>query len=200
MSARYSSKSLSRSRQRKLLASVEYKGLVYAATPQCNSTGSLTLINAVNKGLTDTSRIGTKIRIVSINLRGFCAVTPTTGVDQIHRIMLVVDGAPNGALPALGDILLVNNTYSFADPQQIPRFKILFDKTVDLNNTAESGSIHSFRATVNTPFEVHFNSNSLGDIRDFVSGALYIVLIGSSTAGATAGSVNYNTRVLYTDL
>jgi len=190
----------SKQRQNSLLRSVEYKGLVFAATPNCNTTGAISLINAVNKALTDTGRIGTKIRIVGVQARGFCAVTPGTGVDQVHRIMIVKDLACTGAMPAIGDILLAVNTYSFADPNALPRFQILFDRVYDLNASAESSSIRSFRVNLPVKFEVHYNANSLGDIRDFVSGALYFVVLGSSVAGATAGSVNYNTRILFTDL
>jgi len=132
-------------------------------------------------------------------MRGFCAVTPGTGVDQIHRVLLVQDLAPEGVAPAITDILSAATVYSFPVGESAWRFKILWDQSVDLNATAESGSIHSFGVTLNLNTLELFNPSSVGNISDVQSNAIYAIVIGTSAAGATAGSVNYNTLIEYTD-
>ncbi len=134
-----------------------------------------------------------------ISIRGFSAVTPATGVDQIHRVMVVLDLAPEGAAPAIADILNSVTVYSFPVGENAWRFRILYDSTVDLSATAESGSIHSFSWSQNLNAPELFGPGSSGTVTDVLSNALWLVVIGTSAAGATAGSVNYNTLLEFTD-
>jgi len=178
----------------------EIKYLITAATTAANSTGAITLLNAVPKGDDENQRVGRSLTPTSIKFSGFTSVTPGTGVDQVHRHMIVWDRFPNGATPAITDILLANNVYAFLDPINSPRFKILWDVTTPLNATAEAGSIRVVRASVPLRTTVYYNENSLGDIRDILSGALFLVTIGTSAAGATAGSTNWNAKFSFTDV
>lgn len=177
----------------------ETKSLVAALAPATNTTGSITLLNAIAKGTNDTGRIGNQVVIKSVWIRGFAAVTPATGVDQIHRYMLVWDKAPEGATPAITDILNAVTVYSFPNEDNRWRFKLMFDKTFSLNATAEAGSIKPIKPFIKCIKKVHYNDNSLGDIRDIQSGALYFVAIGTSAAGATAGSYTGQSIIKFLD-
>jgi len=175
------------------------KSIVVAGTPAANTGGSLTLLNVPVRGTTENNRIGSKIAIKRLALRGFCAATPATGVDQVHRVVLVKDLACEGAAPAIGDILSTINTYSFPVGETAWRFTILWDRTFDLNASAESGTIRSFSVDLPLSFTEFFNPSTAGTIADVQSGALWLIVIGSSAAGATAGSVNFNTLVEFLD-
>lgn len=177
----------------------ETKNLVAALAPNVNTGGNLLLCNAIAKGTTDTTRVGNEVIVKSIRVRGFASVTPGTGVDQLHRYLVVWDVAPSGASPAILDILNAVNVYSFINEDNAWRFRILFDETVALNSTAESGSIHELDRTLKVNRKIHFNDNSLGDIRDIQSGALFFIAIGTSAAGATAGTFTGNSLVEYID-
>jgi len=177
----------------------EVKSLIVTATPNANSGGVIQLLSAVVRGTTENTRVGSQLRTRALELSGFCAVTPATGVDQIHRLMIVRDFAPNGATPTLGDILSATSVYSFVNENSLWRFHVYYDHCFDLSATAESGSIASFRKKIKLGYVVQYNANALGDIRDCDSGALFIVIIGTSAAGVTAGSCNYSARLTYTD-
>jgi len=195
--------SLRKTKQRSnagLLKTIEEKTLTVDATPAANSTGNLTLLNAITKGTTDNTRVGTRVNIRRLQIRGFCAVTPTTGVDQLHRVMLIVDQQANAAAPTLATILQATTVYSFPDPEYVDRFRIIYDRTFALNATAESGSIIPFNIDLRTKVDTHFNASAYGDIRDIISGSIYLGVIGTSAAGGTAGSVNLSTIVRFTDL
>ncbi len=181
------------------LSAPEMKSIVVAAAPAANSGGSLTLLNIPLKGTTENSRVGSKISLRRLSLRGFCAVTPGTGVDQIHRVILVKDIAPEGVTPAITDILSSVSVYSFPVNESAWRFTILWDKTIDLSATAESGSIRSFGVSMPLGFPELFGPGSAGTIADIQSGSLYCIVIGTSSAGATAGSVSFNSLTEFTD-
>lgn len=178
----------------------EIKYLITAATSAANSTGVVVLLNAVPKGDDENQRIGRSLSPTSLKFSGFTSVTPGTGVDQVHRHMIVWDRFPNGATPAITDILLANNVYSFPDPINSPRFQILSDRIVSLNATAEAGSIRVLRASIPLRGTVFYNENSLGDIRDILTGALFLIVIGTSAAGVTAGTTNWNAKFSFTDV
>lgn len=177
----------------------ETKNIVVALAPNVDSGGSLLLCNSILKGTSDTARVGNEVIVKSVRLRGFAAVTPATGVDQLHRYMLVWDVAPNGASPNITDVVNAINTYSFINENNAWRFRILFDQTVPLSASAESGSIVEFDRTVKVNRKIHFNDNALGDIRDIQSGAIFFIAIGTSAAGATAGTFTGNSLVEYID-
>ena len=157
------------------------------------------MLNAVAKGTNDTSRVGNQIIVRSVHQRGFGSVTPATGVDQLHRYLLLVDRAPSGVAPAITDILNAVNVYAFINEDNRWRFKILYDETFNLNATAESGSIRAVNKMIRMVQKIHYNDNSLGDIRDIQSGAIYWLAIGTSAAGATAGTFTGNSIISYID-
>lgn len=178
----------------------ETKSVVTSLTPNCNTGGNLLLCNSVLKGTTDTSRIGNEIIVKTIHVRGFASVTPGTGVDQIHRFLVVWDAAPSGVSPNITDILNAITVYSFPNEDNASwRFKILYDHSFALSATAESGSIVALDKVLAVNRKVHYNDNALGDIRDIQSGALYFVTIGTSAAGATAGTFTGNSIVKFID-
>ncbi len=177
----------------------EVKSIVVAGAPAANTGGSLTLLNIPLKGTTESARVGNRITIKRLTLRGFCAATPSTGVDQIHRLLLVKDNATEGSTPALLDVLSAATVYSFPNSDNVWRFQILWDRTFDLNASAEAGTIRSFSVSLPLNYLEFFNSGSAGTVADIQAGALWFIVVGTSTAGATAGSVSFNTLVEYED-
>lgn len=123
------------------------------------------------------------------------AVTAGTGVDQIQRVLVVIDGQPNGVAPGVTDVL------SSASPNALPnisyrkRFKILMDKTFFLNASGEAGSTRVFTGRVPVNSITYYNAGSAGTVADIATNSLYLITVGSQAAGATAGSL---TGTVYT--
>jgi hypothetical protein len=128
------------------------------------------------------------------------AVTGTTGVDQTQRFILVFDRQSNGAAPAITDVLDSNSPFSLFNKDNAQRFRIVTDVVKVLNASAESGSTHVtgiIRKRLNVA--VMYNSGTAGTIADINTGGLFLITLGSSTAGATAGSVVGRVCVNFTD-
>ncbi len=112
---------------------------------------------------------------------------------------LVLDKAVEGTTPSIADIFSSVNTYSFPVSETAWRFQILSDRVFDLNASAEAGTIKSFEFQTNLNCLETFGASSAGTVADIQSGALWLVVIGTSAAGASAGTVTFNTLVEFRD-
>lgn len=174
---------------------------------QCNTGGSITLLNGTAQGTDFTNRIGRKIICKSVFIRGTCGLevaeagnmgTAIACPSQQARCIILIDYQPNGALPAMTDILQSVAGLS-ASQQQLnlnnrDRFKIVSDSTYSfdgyyVNNTATT-AVAAFGRTINQikkykklNLETIYNSGSTGGVADIQSGALIMAWIGSAVAG-----------------
>lgn len=132
----------------------------------------------------------------------YFGVTPTTGLDQLHRYSLVVDRQVNGVLPAAGSHLTANTPAGVRSLVQRKRYKTLWDKTYCLNASTEPGS---FRAVhqyfkLKRPLITEFNNGTAGTIADISTNALYFYLVGTLNAAGTTGLLYGTLRIRYTDM
>ena len=106
----------------------KYKDTVISIS--MNIAGSQTLLNGLHSGNTADRRIGMKVSIRSIELRGYTYATPGTGGDQIHRALLLVDKQANAGAPTLLtdylDPATVNGMRNLANRK---RFKNIWDRS-----------------------------------------------------------------------
>lgn len=180
--------------------SIEFKTIDVTVGPVvADSTGSVTLLNGITQGTDYTNRIGRKITLRSIEIKGQNYVTPATGVDQNQRVLIVHDNDPTGALPAITDILTGITPVALRNLNNRTRFNILLDKRFQLNATAEPTSTRLWKYYKRFYKDMEFNGNNFGDIRDITKGALYYVSLGNVAAGATAGASFSNARIRFTD-
>ncbi len=110
-------------------------------------------INIIAQGNTESTRIGRKSVIRQINWRytltlGLTDATATPGVGEVVRLILYLDKQCNGATAAILDILDTANFQSFNQLANKNRFRILMDRTHDLNRT---GLASDNAAVVSTP-------------------------------------------------
>ena len=97
-----------------------------------DTTGSITLINGVATGSDFTDRIGRKIILKSVYVRGIIKPVDSQTNDALCRMMVVYDMQANGAAPAITDILKSATSQSQLNMNNRDRFKIIFDKVVAL--------------------------------------------------------------------
>lgn len=178
---------------------IEFKTIDVAPNVTADTTGSVTLLNGLTQGTDYTNRIGRKVTLRSIEIKGQNFVTPATGVDQNQRILIVHDRDPTGVLPAITDILTAVTPVALRNLNNRTRFTILMDKRFQLNATAEPTSTRLWKYYKRFYKMMDFNGNNFGDIRDITNGAIYYVSLGNVAAGATAGGSFANVRIRYTD-
>lgn len=167
-----------------------------------NTTGAFQLMNPSQPGTGPGQRIGMKVSLTSVELRHHNYCTPTTGVTQIHRVMIVLDTQPNGVALALLQVLVAVDVYSPKTLANRNRFRILSDKNYVVGaftqgNSRNFGHIYiKFRK----PVIVEFNNGVAGTIGDIVNNSIYCILIGTEPAGPGAGTMYAYSRIRYTDV
>lgn len=188
------------------------------ATYQVNSTGVITLLANPVLGSDFNQRIGRKIFLKSFYVKGNLmhnvARTATNGqqVGDHCRMIIFCDFQPNGAVPAITDLLVAADPTSQLNLNNRDRFRILADKEYVLDpylvDRTTAGSMYA--STTNQVkfvkkfkkigIETIYNATNGGTIADINSGALYMLWIGMATAGAGTASSFYGTsRVRYAD-
>ena len=182
-----------------LLNPGELKSVDTLVSLAADSTTAVKLLNGIPRGDEISERIGRQVTLKSIEMRLRSKVTAGTGVDQEHRIIVVYDRQTNAAACSVADVLASSNVLYPRNLENRRRFRILFDRIVQLNASAESGShkIIKWYRRLNHP--VTFNAGDAGTVADITTGSLYCLVIGSEAAGATAGTVSGRVRVRFDD-
>lgn len=184
-----------------------------------NTTGSVTSMYQPTLGTDFTNRVGRKTTIKSIQARGIVRVrlaeSMASGVTspQLIRWMMILDTQPNGALPAVTDILAASLPQSPLNLNNRDRFKVIIDKQWVLDPYEKSTT--ATQAIVSTTnqcralkvyrkcnIETIFNATNGGSVADITSGAIIQLLIGNQpTDGAGGpGEAAIQTRIRFQDM
>jgi len=183
----------------------EFKAIDVATDSAVNAGGALVLLNGCTRGSDIANRIGRQIVVKSIqfNISNYSA--DATGIDQTHRVLLVYDKQSNGVTPAVTDILTASTCWAMRNLNNRNRFIILYDNVMAVKGddpaqwTSGNVRIHETRYYRRHNLKVQFNAGDAGTVADMATGALYMILIGSVAAGATAGNSIGNCRVRFID-
>lgn len=172
---------------------------VYAA----DVTGSITLISGVATGTDYTNRIGRKILVNSIYVRGVVFTVGSNTNNSLARLMLVYDKQPTGALPVMTDILNSSTSVDQLNPNNRDRFAIIMDKQFGLGANvnavyANTPNIFPIKKFKKCNLEIVFDGTTSG-IASISTGAIYGVVIGNQTA-TTGPDFDISYRIRFTDL
>lgn len=188
-------------------------------TGEINSTGNIGLACVVPMGPGSNQRIGRKIAWKSFFLRGSFSAKASATANKI-AILLVYDKQvtqgtpPTNVLPAITDILSAASPSALNNPQNLSRFRIMMRKDFvvfggvpttlpDTNGNLTTTCGYLLDEMVDLRMKpAEFKSVSTGDgsIGDYVSGALYFVIIGSQPTGAGACDITVNARTRFVDV
>jgi hypothetical protein len=181
---------------------VDISGASYVA----DTTGTVTLLNSIAQGSDNTNRLGRECVIRDVAIRGFEVPTSSSIQPQATRLVLVWDNAPNGAAPAITDVLTAANPWSFPNVNNIARFTILHDELFVLGTTQATGAAGAVADhTVNrVDLSVRVNSATqfLGTttgIASIQNGALFMLTMGSAAPGS-GGTFSLGTRCTFVDV
>lgn len=175
------------------------------ATYACDTTGSVTLLSGVATGTDLTDRIGRKIMLKSVQVRGTIMNTDSNTSDQMARVMVVYDKQPTGTAPAITAILTAARAEAFNNLDNRDRFSVIFDTKVavaGISDTATqsfagSPTVHAIDEYRRLKHEVIFSGTG-ATAASISSGALWLVTVG--TRAAASGSIFIaNCRVRFTD-
>jgi len=164
----------------------------------------ITELNCVPQGATSYNRIGTKILMKSIMFNGCFFLAGSAPTYALVRYMLIYDHSPNGAFPALADILSQNigtapNFYSAINMSNRSRFIVLRDRVRALDPDGGEGNMISCKEFVKCKLETQFKTNT-STIGDITTGALYFVAFALTSSATTFVQVHsLSSRIRYFD-
>lgn len=173
-----------------------------------STTGTLTTsLNLIPQGVSPSERVGRKVVLTAVQLRGQLSLTntstPTNTADRV-RIILYWDKQANGAAATATDILSTASIDSFNNLTNSSRFVILADKEMELVTQAgaNDGAADQFAVDVRSfsifkrcriPMEFNGATGGLTEIRSNNVGVMFISQSGFAGRLFTA-------RVRFSDL
>jgi hypothetical protein len=175
-----------------------------------STTPVIVLLNAIVQGVTGNDRTGRQVHMESLRLGLFFNANQSDNMDDLVRIMVVLDRECRGAQFTDADLWTNNSTtagqiVSSYDFDNVPnRFTILHDEVILLAPTAYNGTTLTqkrFPVTINKSLKsrkVHYYNASAGTIADIDSGALFLVLQSLNTINPSQYS--YDVRVVFRDV
>jgi hypothetical protein len=189
--------------RKKIMGETGYVDLA-SASYNCDSTGSIALINTVGQGSSTNQRVGKRIMLKSLQGRGRVSNNSTAAYNDV-AILIVYDKRPTGTLPNITDILDTVSPSSFNNDDNSGRFQILKRWDLSLIGSAANNytpisqyDISFFLDLKGKPQE--FGSAGTGAIGDIEVGALYIVTLGATAAGTTAATYTSGFRTRFIDV
>lgn len=173
-------------------------GAVAGTEPAAAYTG-LTEVNCIQQGATVANRIGNKVVIRSLHLK--INIAAAAAVVSTVRVMCVYDKQPNGAFPAITDVLLdqpagVATAMGGLNIANKSRFQVLRDQFVSVD--AAQSLLIPLNMYMKGRWEVEFGANA-GNIGDFRTGAVYVIIFSCYAAGGNPSVTQINCRTRYYD-
>lgn len=184
-----------------MASSEEQKNVDVAITiPAAGSAASArTVLNPLAQGTTATTRLGRRVHMKSIYIRGFAQVAPTTTGGASLRILVVYDKQCNGAAAAATDVTVTDVYAAQNNLSNSRRFLTLFDHVTDHFGTAGPMGV-PINLYKKLNLDVEFNAGNAGDVTDISTGAVLVFVWMSAGALATANpSSTINSRIRFTD-
>lgn len=173
-------------------------GGVGAVEPHIAFAG-ITEVNCIAQGATVANRIGNKVVIKSVDLKlGFTAAAAVVGT---LRMMLLYDRQPNGAFPAMTDILLSQPAgaavaLSGLNIANKSRFQMIRDQYINFD--AGAGLVQILHWYCKGRWETEFGTNG-GTIGDFRTGSLILAGYVAIGGGGNITMANGQCRCRYYD-
>lgn len=182
---------------------------------------ALYLLNPVQLGAGFYNRVGSKIELKSVHLRGNIRQTLTTTEGSL-RLIVVYDRQPNGTAPALTDILQTRSqtgaatTTSFSEINldQRDRYVMIRDKTwhapsatytagVQTNGPSYPGTDEEFDINLFIPLNnlvTHYKSTTDPiSVADINTGGLYMFCIASASVVEASYTASIAVRLRFGD-
>lgn len=174
-----------------------------------SSTGTIfnPSLNLIPQGVTESERVGRKVVVKSLHLKGTVTLPSTTSATDASdsiRIIIYQDKQCNGAAAGVTDILESGAFVSFRNLTESGRFNILMDECWDLKSGGGAGAdaatdiyggetkFWNFNKQMMVPIEYSATTGAITEIRSNNYGILVISANGKANAA-------YISRVRYTD-
>lgn len=169
------------------------------------STPSVTLLNGCAVGTDYTDRIGRKITMKSIFIRGSLIPQDNSSGPNTNRMLIVYDKQCNGTAVTTTDVLKTAVPTSQINLNNRDRFIILYDKCwiqaaiLDTATQSFSGSPTCFKIKLYRKLNLDTQySGTTAAVSSIATGNIYMIWLNENAT--TAGSIaTVSTRIRFTD-
>lgn len=165
-----------------------------------DTTGDVVLINDIAQGTSVSERVGKRCHMLALQIRGRSS-NQGAATDNNCALMLVYDKRPTGALPAVTDLLSTASSASLNNDTNSSRFQILKRWNHCLTGApgVDGSAVSSETWCSLRNLVVEYGTAGTGAIGDIENGALYLVSVGNTAAGANAAILQGNCRIRFMD-
>jgi len=159
-------------------------------------------ISVCSPGANANNRLGRKILIKSIFVRGRVWATSGMTGAAFFRMMIIQDREPNGALPVIANIMQDDEIHGLMNLNNGQRYKVLAEINLGGEGMSLANRIgYVFERYVKTNIVAHYKDGAgAGDATDIQANGLYaVVYIGGGSMGAASCNMVSNFRVRFLD-
>jgi len=145
------------------------------------TTAAMFCINKIAEGADYTDRTGRSIKLSHLTLKG-AFTKHTSSTQTIHRVIVFVDNAYDGATPSSADLLLGTPLYNAdrnPDPNLRARYRVLCDKRWWLN---ASQSVQLFDWSQSVKHHILFDGAAATDLGH---GSIWVCSVSSEATNGT---------------
>ena len=159
------------------------------------AAGNFFLLNGVAEGLGPTARIGQRIMMRKLEIRGSVEFDNTDLINNVVRIMIVYDKVPSGVQFTLLQLLEAQSVNSPRSRDFLKRLTVLSDRRMKLMDVTNfEVNIITHNKKINKLVEYTANNNNITGI---ATGALYLFM--SSNVTANPPELFFRSRVTFFD-
>lgn len=167
-----------------------------------SSSANVTLLNTIAQGASQSQRIGRKVMLKSVWIKGRMSSGTTTTIAG-WRWAIVYDRQSNKAAPVFNDIFDTTGFDTMKRDDNKDRFIILSDNIGQNIGNTTTPATGQEQCIINTYVKLNlvqeFASVGTGAIGDIVAGALFLVSCSNLTAGTTNPIMTFTARTRYVD-
>ena len=162
------------------------------------ATSTVTLINGVGTGVTPNNRIGRRITMKSLLVRGTFAMAATGTGNSPLRVVIVYDRQTNKAAPAATDVFTADAIYAAQLLDNSRRFQVLMDEEVEAFGAAGPAA-HQFVRYIKMNLPVEFDNTGVSTVAGITTGSVYMFAWSSGNLTVAAPFSTILTRIRFSD-
>jgi len=173
------------------------------------NSGSTITLNDPIQGTAVTQRIGQKITVKRVAVRGYVYNTVAQlntanflGGSDVVRVAIVYDKQSNGTSASYNDVYNIGagssqTPISERSRDTLDRYVILAERTLVLCATANTMVTFDFEIPVD--LETRYNSGNSGTVTDINMGAISLLLADFNGVASNFTTMVYQSRIAFTD-